>query len=792
MSDSSLESISSYDDANEVPIDWLGILWRRKGWILLGIILGVGAAAQYLAMTPPTYRSKMEILVGQRSGSLAKAGGSNGEVEGTQAESDVLSTHIQLFTSRRIVAAAIEAANLTDLASLQKVISNKGSPIAFIQGHLRVSKGGKGVAKDAHTLTAAYESLSPVDGAIVLRAVFDQYAAYLKEHVEGTSTEAIDLLTKLATENSEALRTAEKKLSESMSSTDLLWDGNSTQNVHKDRLRRVEAELSDLDAEQNSTVSRLTVIQEYLEQNQGKEVSDLGWLALLSETEVGRLKLLFDVTKNDASSEAFQAEAPIRQETARVEYNKYLELVMREKMLTEKFNDGHPSVISVREQLEVLKTFIDAQSAKLQKIVNVDRVDPEEMLATYIALLEYDVAEGVKKREVLLARSRQELKAAKVLEAAEIKVGAIRNELGRYQSMFDGTHATIRELNFVRDYAGYATDVIGDVQPWGNPVGPNTATVLFIGLFTGSGFGFLVAFMVDLFDTTFSDSSDVSRTFGIPVLAHIPQFPKIKESREDGLLPMHPTVYSFHRPRSKESEVFRIIRTSVVASLAASEARILQITSPAPNDGKSITAVNLAVSLAQSNRRILLVDADLRRPRAAALCRTKRIPGLAEVLIGEAESGDVVQKTAQDNFFVVASGKRPDNPSELLASAEFKDLLQVYSEQYDLVLVDTPPMLAVSDAVVVFDAVDAVIMPLRINKHGREAAALTKQLLNEHNMTVVGLIVNWLGSDHKYYGYKHRSADHGYYTYRTDGKYAAYYANSIDVSASVSEEADAE
>ena len=95
MSVSSLDNVSAYDydDENEVQIAWLGILWRRKGWILLGIILGAGMAVQYLAMTPPTYRSEMEILVGQRSGSIAKAGGSNGEVEGTQTESDVLSTH---------------------------------------------------------------------------------------------------------------------------------------------------------------------------------------------------------------------------------------------------------------------------------------------------------------------------------------------------------------------------------------------------------------------------------------------------------------------------------------------------------------------------------------------------------------------------------------------------------------------------------------------------------------------------------------------------------------------------
>ncbi|MCH2203379.1 MAG: polysaccharide biosynthesis tyrosine autokinase [Fuerstiella sp.] len=787
MSDSSVEQCAPQGDQFE--IDLIGILRRRKGLIALGLFLGVGIASLYFAVTPPTYRSEMEILVLQRSGSLAKGAASNGEVEGTQTEEDVLSTHIQLFTSRRILAAAIESANLTELASFQEVIRNNGSPIVFIQSHLAVSKGGKGVAKDAHTLKATYESSSPVDCATVLRAVFDQYAAYLKEHFQGTGTEAVRLLTKLATENSEAVRAADKELSEFMSSTDLLWDGDTTQNIHKDRLRRIEEDLSRLEEKQNATVSRLAVIQEYMEQNEDKGVSDLSRLALLSEAEVGRLKLLFDVTKGDSGSEAFQAEQPVRRESARAEYDKYLELVMREKKLTEKFNDGHPSVVSVREQLEVLRAFIDRNSAKIKGTLDLDRMDPEEMLATYVGLLQHDVAEGVKQREQLLSRSRQELKAAKILEAAEIKVDSLRSELSRCHSVYEETQATLKELNFVRDYAGYSTDVIGNAEPQDKRVWPRLRILLALGLFAGGGFGFLMAMVADFTDTTFSDPDDVGRVFGAPVLGHVPQFPYVKESNSKGLLPMHPTVYAFHRPRSKEAEVFRIIRTSVMCAVKASGARVLQVTSPQPGDGNSTTAVNLAVSFAQSGRRVLLIDADLRQPRAATLCRETPVPGLSEVLLGDVEPRDVVRETAQKNLFVVVSGKCPGSPAELLGSVELKNVLHVYAEQYDFVIVDTPPILAVSDAVVVVDAVDAVIMTLRITKHGRKAAVHTKQLLDEHNTSVVGLVVNGVGLNRNHYGYKKRPGGDGY-AYSTARKYADYYVDSEDDSPGVAEESE--
>lgn len=775
---------SASSTSEQTEIDLIGILKRRKGFLALGIFLGVGAAALYFFLTPPVYRAEMEILVGQRSGSMAKGAGSS-EVEGSQTEEDVLSTHIQLFTSRRILSAAIRSSNLKDLSSFRQIIREGGNTMEYLQDNLSVTKGGEGVARDAHTLKATYDDPSAEDCALVLRAVFDEYAAYLEEHFEGTSAEAVNLLTKLATENSDAVAAAEKELSDFMTSTDLLWDGNKTQNIYKDRLQKTEQSLSDLAESHSETVSRLEVIREFLKRSEGKEVSDLQRLSLLSEKEVGRLKLMFDVTKGDSASEAFQAEQPIRQEAARARYSEYLNLIMREKKLSEKFNEGHPSVVSIREQLQILQEFIGGNSATIEGKDSIERMAPEEMLATYVGLLEHDVAEGNKKRAELLRRSAEELQAAKLLEASEMKVASLRNELDRRQTVYEETQATLKELNFVRDYAGYSTDVIGDAEPQQKPVWPRPIILLALGLFVGGGLGFLMAVAADLADTTFTDPDDVSRTLGTPVFAHVPQFPTIRESKKKGLLPMAPTVYAFHKPRSPEAEVFRILRTSVLCSIKDSHTRILQVTSPQPGDGKSTAAANLAISFAQSGRKTLLIDADLRRPRIAELFRVKRVLGLAEVLAGDLEPADAVRETAQENLSVVPSGRRPGSPSELLGSLEFKDLLQVYGEQFDFVIIDTPPVLAVSDAAVVSESVDAVIMALRVVKHGRQAAVRTRQVLAEHNVPVLGIIVNGFGVDRNHYGYRNKADSNGY-AYSTGGKYSSYYTDAEP------EEADAE
>ena len=774
---------------SQVEIDLFGILKRRKGFLILGLFLGVGAAVLYFFLTPPTYRAEMEILVGQRSGSMAK-GASNSEVEGSQTEEDELSTHIQLFTSRRILNAAIKNAELKRLPSFREVVRDGGSVMNYLQDNLSVIKGGEGVARDAHTLKATYDDPSPKDCAIVLRAVFDEYAAYLSEHFEGTSAEAVNLLTQLATENSNAVAAAEKELSDFMTSTDLLWDGDKTDNIYKERLQKTEQSLSDLAESHSETVSRLEVIREFLNNSKGKVVSDLQRLSLLSEKEVGRLQLMFDVTKGDSASEAFQAEQPIRQEAARAKYSEYLNLIMREKKLSEKFSDGHPSIVSVREQIQILQQFIDGNSATIEGKETVERMAPEEMLITYVGLLEHDVAEGNKKRAELLRRSEEELQAAKLLEASEMKVASLRNELGRRQTVYEETQATLKELNFVRDYAGYSTDVIGDAEPQKRPVWPRPIILLALGLFAGSGLGFMMAVAADLADTTFTNPDDVSKTLGTPVFAHVPQFPKIRESKKKGLLDMDPTVYAFHRPRSPEAEVFRILRTSILCSIKDTNTRILQVTSPQPGDGKSTAAANLAISFAQSGRSTLLIDADLRRPRIAELLRVDRVPGLSEVLTGNLEPSDAIQESAQDKLSIVPSGRRPGSPSELLGSIEFKDLLQLYADQFDFVIIDTPPVLAVSDAAVVSESVDGVIMALRVIKHGRQAAVRTRQILEEHKVPVIGIVVNGFGVDRNHYGYQNKADKNGY-AYNTGGKYGSYYtdAEPEEVETSVKNEA---
>ncbi|EMI54323.1 GumC family protein [Rhodopirellula sallentina] len=777
MNDTAAPQPRSYPEQQETDLlDLLGILRRRKGLIALGLFIGVAAAVLYYVLTPPTFRAEMEILVGQKSGDLVRGANSSSSVEGVDTKEDVLSTHIQLFSSRRILKSAIEKHDLDEVKSVVDAISESEnlSPLAYILDNLEVTKGGDGVAKDAHTLKATYDDPSPVDCALILRAIFDEYKIYLDDHFAGTSTQAVELLTQLSEETAQEVRDAERKLAEHLAGSQIMWDGEKTRNIHKERLEKIEDDLHELTEREAESSSRLTVISDFLASKDASEITDVDRFSLLSEKEVNRLKLMIEMTRGDVASEAFQADQPIRQATAQAEYDEYLTLVMKEKKLREKFSDGHPQIVSLREQIEMMRKFIDNNSSKIQARDAQERITPAEMLQTYVGLLKNDVMGLQRQRQVLQTRSEQELKLAKQLEQAEVQAESMRRDLERRQAIFDDTQSTLKELNFVRDYAGFSTDVIGDAESQERPAWPRPLIVLALGIFAGGMFGMGMALLADLMDTTFVDPDDVQATLGAPVLAHVPRFDPIKRKRKDPPFEIDSSIRVHHQPRTPAAEVFRVLRTGLLVAARKNGHQVIQVTSPLPGDGKSTTSVNLAMAFAQTGKRTLIVDADLRKPRVARLLHLSGESGFSEALQDLCDPTDVVQSTVSDNLFAVSAGAIPANPSELLQSDRFSQLINVWRDKFDFIVVDTPPVLAVSDAAVVSEEMDNVLLAVRIIKNGRKSAIRACDILQRSGSEVGAIIVNGYQSKDKKYGYT-GGYDADAYGYGYGESHKAYY-----------------
>lgn len=195
-------------------------------------------------------------------------------------------------------------------------------------------------------------------------------------------------------------------------------------------------------------------------------------------------------------------------------------------------------------------------------------------------------------------------------------------------------------------------------------------------------------------------------------------------------------------PRSPIAEQYRTIRTNLQFASVDEELQTMLVTSPGPGAGKSITVANLAVVYAQQGKRVLLVDADMRKPTVHYTFRLDNLHGLSNILIGEETLEEGISTTDVTNLDIIPCGPIPPNPSELLGSRKMRTLLQEASLVYDLIIFDTPPVLAVTDAQILANIVDGSLMVVRSNNTENEAAIKAKEALEPAKAKLLGAVLN--------------------------------------------------
>jgi len=207
-------------------------------------------------------------------------------------------------------------------------------------------------------------------------------------------------------------------------------------------------------------------------------------------------------------------------------------------------------------------------------------------------------------------------------------------------------------------------------------------------------------------------------------------------------------------PKSPISEQYRAIRTNIQFSMINKKLKTLACTSAMPKDGKSTTIANLAVTIAQQGQKILLVDADLRKPTIHRIMEVKNRYGLSDLLTEKGLPEKAIFPTPRaSNLYVLPSGSVPPNPSELLGSTIMEDLFSELSKDYDLVLFDTPPVLAVADAQILGSHCDGVIIVIRSHQTEKKDLVKTKELLVRSNVNVIGVVLNDADQTDVNYGY---------------------------------------
>jgi len=394
-----------------------------------------------------------------------------------------------------------------------------------------------------------------------------------------------------------------------------------------------------------------------------------------------------------------------------------------------RFGPRHPEVVAVKARLEAISERLRLEIRSIYAAVRAERdraIDQEEALVR--ELKEQDVRVVEFKN---LARQYAALKSS--YEATN----------GTYNSVM----RRIEEINFALASGGENETIHVITPPW-TPVRPvrprKTMTVGMAGVL-GVIFGVALCFFLEYLDTTLKTKEEVERLLRAPVIGFVPALREEDHGEKEGEAEASPELMALAHPRSAVAEAFRSIRTALAFSSADAELRHLLVTSASPSEGKTLVSVNIAQALAQAGKRVLLVDADMRRPRIHKIFEIPSRPGLSNLLAGEGAGGiDDVARAAGgiDGLQVMSAGPLPPNPAELLGSARMRELLEEMGDRFDTVVFDTPPAAHVTDAIVLCQYVHGVVLVVRCFTTQREMARRSRDLIAQAHGRLLGVVLN--------------------------------------------------
>jgi tyrosine-protein kinase Etk/Wzc len=394
--------------------------------------------------------------------------------------------------------------------------------------------------------------------------------------------------------------------------------------------------------------------------------------------------------------------------------------------LLQKLTDSHPVIQGIDEKLQRLQEQMERLEGQLKTV-------PEKELESVKLSRDVKVASEL---YMLLLNKSQELKVTKA-----------------------GTLGNVR--------------IVDEAVVGSQPIKPKRGRIVLLSLLLGLIFGVVIAVLRKALNKAIEDPSVVEKQLGIPVYAEIPfseyQEKMIRESRKrsdrSGL-----ELLAHTKPDDQVIESLRSLRTSLQFALMEAENNLVTISGPAPEVGKSFVSANFAYLMATSGKKILLIDADMRKGHLAAYFKVAKNPGISEALSGESAFEAAVHRGAlHENLDFLATGVYPPNPSELLMSEAFKALLASVSQQYDLVIIDTPPVLAVTDAAIVGQYASTNFMLLRSGRHHLREIQTAFRRFEQNGVPIKGAIFNGVELSKGRYGGKY-GYGYKYYAYQYDYK----------------------
>jgi tyrosine-protein kinase Etk/Wzc len=409
---------------------------------------------------------------------------------------------------------------------------------------------------------------------------------------------------------------------------------------------------------------------------------------------------------------------------------KLSELDVQKRTLLADYTEAHPAVKALQVQInEVQKKILVTYEMGLAGLAK-----QQETLAQQLALDESKLRK--------LPKAERDL--ARLTRVSNVNAGIYTFLLQKHEEARLARAATVSNIQIV-DSA---------ITP-GAPLKPDKPKNLLLGFLVGCLLGVGLAFFLEYLDDTIKDADEAKRVMGLPLLAVIPHIPGIEPKAN---IPQKMTLITRLNPKSVVSEAFRALRTSLHFSAINREKKIMLVTSAFPQEGKSTISSNLASILSQTGAHVLIVDCDLRRSSLHEEFGHSKTPGLSEILTGDVTFAEAIHNTGIPGLDLISSGTNPPNPSELLGSEPMRRFLLTQRENYDHIVIDAPPVLAVSDAPVLTAISDLVVLVMEAGRVPIKVARHMREILSTLQAPVAGLVINdktGKGESYSYYGDRH-------------------------------------
>lgn len=723
-------------DSSGPGVDIVRLLLRNKYIIVGGLVAGLLLGQAAYMKLGPVFSANTKIQVSQKNPVPIK----EGEIQ-TFGE---LTAHIDVIKSPRIVAQAVKAAHLDQLTTLK----GEKDPAQDIIDSLKVKRLSGTDRTFLNILNLTYENPNSHDAKVIMQAIVDAYQHYLDEVRDQNTGEIIEQLDQANQSLMTELNQKRKEYKEFRKDAPLYWESTpgseaavaGSTNMHQERVKAIDNERRQNLLRLTELKSKINTLKAAIASGESKDTLEM----LAQQFLMGQARGQGGAATGGAQAQAI-APGNTQLERARTALETHLmPLLIQKNRLERDFKKNHPDLDAVnrsidtiinlyrRQGLEISAENLESGEFQVSKMKDVDFVN------VYLKSMEQQLKELENRETELTHLFDQETELAKKVGNFQVVDQTYNEEIAQLKSQRESIFKQLLLEKVAKGNSGYTMTQLSPVKD--ELVIKRQLKFLMAGGAAGLGLVLAFAYFREMRDTTIKSIDEIRNQLHLPMLGEVPQFSETPAHVDDSQFDS--ALWYYYRPASREAEAFRSLRTSLLLKTDRTGNRVLQVTSAEPGDGKTTSVSNLALAIAQTGRKVLIIDADLRRPTVHKLFGINNAVGLGDVLAQEIDALTSIRETRISNLSILTAGMLPENPSEMLMSRRFAEIVHQLRNEYDYILIDTPPLAVVSDPSVIASIVDGVLLVVRIDKNRRGIIRKVQQIIQTNGIRITGLIAN--------------------------------------------------